>query len=88
MSLVGPRPWPPAMVDAQVGRGIDYRQHVPAGWTGPAQVSKGKGLSYEELDLEYVDRCSRSSGPALVWYDLGILRQTVATMLRREGLRF
>ena len=88
MSLVGPRPWPPAMVEAQVARGVDYRLHVPAGWTGPAQVSKGKNLSYEELDLEYVDRCRQSSGPALAWYDLGILRRTVATMLRREGLRF
>src|SRR5262249_4106733 len=86
MSLVGPRPWPPAMVEAQVARGVDYRLHVPAGWTGPAQVSKGKNLSYEELDLEYVDRGSRSSGPALARYDLGILRRTVATMLRREGL--
>jgi len=88
MSLVGPRPWPPAMVAAQVERGVDYRLHVPAGWTGPAQVSKGKGLSYEQLDLEYVGRCRRSSGRALAWYDLGILRRTVATLARGEGLRF
>jgi lipopolysaccharide/colanic/teichoic acid biosynthesis glycosyltransferase len=88
MSLVGPRPWPPAMVDAQVARGVDYRLHVAAGWTGPAQVSKGLDVSFEQLDLEYVDRCRRSSGAALARYDLRILCRTLATMLRGEGLRF
>ena len=88
MSLVGPRPWPPAMVAAQVARGVDYRLHVPAGWTGPAQVSKGDDVSFEQLDLAYVDRCRHSSGAALARYDAGILFQTVATLRRGEGLRF
>jgi len=88
MSLVGPRPWPPAMVEGQRARGVDYRLHVPAGWTGPAQVAKGLDVSFEQLDLEYVDRCRRSSGPALARYDVGILYRTLATLLRREGLRF
>ncbi len=88
MSLVGPRPWPPAMVEAQVARGVDYRQHVTAGWTGPAQVSKGMGASYEELDLAYVERCERSSGASLARYDLGVLRRTIGTLRRGEGLRY
>jgi len=88
MSLVGPRPWPPAMVARQVERGVDYRLLVRAGWTGPAQVSKGKEVSFEELDLDYVERCSRSTGVQLLRYDLGILRRTVATLLRGEGLRY
>jgi lipopolysaccharide/colanic/teichoic acid biosynthesis glycosyltransferase len=41
MSLVGPRPWTPAMVETQVGSGFDYRNEFVAGWTGPAQVQKG-----------------------------------------------
>ena len=88
MSLVGPRPWPPAMVAAQVERGVDYRLRVRAGWTGPAQVSKGQDVSFERLDLEYVERCRRSTGLQLLRYDLGILRRTVATLLRGEGLRY
>ena len=88
MSLVDPRPWPPEMVARQVDRGVDYRLHVRAGWTGPAQVSKGKDVSFEELDLEYVERCRRSSGLQLLRYDLGILRRTVATLARGEGLRY
>ena len=88
MSLVGPRPWPPSMVAAQVEQGVDYRLRVRAGWTGPAQVSKGQGVSFEQLDVAYVERCEASSGAALLRYDVGILWQTVKTLLRGEGLDF
>ena len=88
MSLVGPRPWPPAMVAAQVERGLDYRLRVRAGWTGPAQVSKGQDVTFERLDLDYVERCRRSTGLQLLRYDLGILRRSVTTLLRGEGLRY
>lgn len=87
MSLVGPRPWPPSLVARQVERGVEYRLHVQAGWTGQAQVAKGTDASFETLDLEYVERCRSSTGLALLRYDLAILRRTVATLLRGEGLR-
>jgi hypothetical protein len=62
---------------------------VAAGWTGPAQVSKGRDdVMFEHLDLEYVERLATEPGWRLVRRDLGILRRTVATMLRREGLRY
>ena len=88
MSLVGPRPWPPSLVARQVERSVDYRLHVRAGWTGNAQVAKGTDASFEVLDFEYIERCRNSSGLALLRYDLSILRQTVATLLRGEGLRY
>jgi lipopolysaccharide/colanic/teichoic acid biosynthesis glycosyltransferase len=40
ISLVGPRPWPPELVEAQVAEGRDYRNRIVAGLTGPAQVTK------------------------------------------------
>jgi lipopolysaccharide/colanic/teichoic acid biosynthesis glycosyltransferase len=89
MSLVGPRPWPPAMVRDQLAVGLDYRQQVRAGWTGPAQVTKGRERrSYAELDLEYVQACRLWSPARLVRYDLRILVQTAGVLLRGEGLRF
>lgn len=88
MSLVGPRPWPTSLVSRQVERGIDYRLRVRAGWTGQAQVAKGTDASFEALDLEYVELCRTSSGMALLRHDLGLLRRTVATLLRGEGLRY
>ena len=88
MSLVGPRPWPASLVSRQLERGVDYRLLVRAGWTGQAQVAKGTNASFEALDLEYVERCRSSSAVGLLRYDLGILRRTVATLLRGEGLRY
>jgi lipopolysaccharide/colanic/teichoic acid biosynthesis glycosyltransferase len=88
ISLVGPRPWPPEMVERQVAEGRDYRNHVLAGLTGTAQVTKGSGRAFEDLDLEYVERSRSLGGWALVRYDLQILRQTVGVMARGEGLNY
>jgi lipopolysaccharide/colanic/teichoic acid biosynthesis glycosyltransferase len=88
ISLVGPRPWPPEMVERQVEEGKDYRNRVVAGLTGPAQVTKGSGRRYADFDLEYVER-SRSLGTwALLRYDLGILGQTIRVIARGEGLNY
>ena len=90
MSLVGPRPWPPSLAAAQLDQGLTYRNEVPAGWTGLAQVQKDlrESSGYAELDLAYVDACRRLSPLALARYDLGILWQTVKLMARGEGLRY
>ncbi|MFN8223174.1 MAG: sugar transferase [Gaiellales bacterium] len=90
MSLVGPRPWPPEMVETQVANGRDYRLQVMAGWTGPVQAAKGEAelSTYTDLDLEYVEACRALGGWALVKRDLSILRTTFRTMLRGEGLSF
>jgi lipopolysaccharide/colanic/teichoic acid biosynthesis glycosyltransferase len=87
ISLVGPRPWPPELVEPQVAGGKDYRLRQRAGWTGPAQVSKGGDPArYTDLDLEYVERCDRADAGELIRYDLGILARTLQTMLRGQGL--
>ena len=90
LSLVGPRPWPVPMVEKQVAEGYDYRMRITAGWTGPAQVQKDLGKKGEATarDLEYVQLCQRLGGLELLRYDLGILRQSIATMLRGRGLRY
>jgi lipopolysaccharide/colanic/teichoic acid biosynthesis glycosyltransferase len=87
ISLVGPRPWPPSMVEEQVAGGDDYRLRIVAGLTGPAQVTKGTGVeSYAALDRAYVEACGRLGGGALVRHDLRILRQTLGVLARGEGL--
>ncbi len=90
LSLVGPRPWPPSMVQKQVEAGLDYRNLITAGWTGPAQVQKDvtEPAAYTDLDLAYVEASRSWSGPRLARYDLGILWKTVKLMARGEGLRF
>jgi lipopolysaccharide/colanic/teichoic acid biosynthesis glycosyltransferase len=89
MSLVGPRPWPPELVERQVAEGRDYRLRIFAGLTGPAQVTKGiEGTRYEELDLAYVDKCLTVNGWALVLHDLAVLVRTLRVLARGEGLNY
>jgi lipopolysaccharide/colanic/teichoic acid biosynthesis glycosyltransferase len=88
ISLVGPRPWPPELVAEQRAAGLTYRDELTAGLTGPAQVTKGSGQRYADLDLEYVARMRRLGSWALVRYDLEILVRTVRVIVRGEGLSY
>jgi lipopolysaccharide/colanic/teichoic acid biosynthesis glycosyltransferase len=88
ISLVGPRPWPPEMVRRQIAEGRDYRNRILAGLTGPAQVTKGEGIPYEDLDSGYLERSGSLSSWALVRYDLQILWRTVLVIARGEGLNY
>ena len=90
MSIVGPRPWPSPMVERQVAEGLRYRNEFIAGWTGPAQVTKGvtEPEGYAALDLEYVQACGASSGVRILARDLVILWQTLVVTAKGEGLRF
>jgi lipopolysaccharide/colanic/teichoic acid biosynthesis glycosyltransferase len=90
MSLVGPRPWPVAMVEEQGLRGLTYRNAVRAGWTGLAQLNKtsstGTLSRSEGLDLEYLDAC-RGLSPWNLWrYDWHILFRTMRMLLQGQGL--
>jgi lipopolysaccharide/colanic/teichoic acid biosynthesis glycosyltransferase len=88
ISLVGPRPWPPPLVEAQVAEGKAYRLQVMAGLTGPAQVTKGSDQLFADLDERYVEACRTLGRWALLRLDLGILRQTVGVLARGEGLNY
>jgi lipopolysaccharide/colanic/teichoic acid biosynthesis glycosyltransferase len=88
ISLVGPRPWPPPLVDRQVAEGKDYRLRIMAGLTGPAQVAKGGDQLFADLDQRYVDACRTLDGWTLVRLDLRILRQTLGVLARGEGLSY
>lgn len=90
MSLVGPRPWPISMVQEQVARGVTYRHLIMAGWTGPAQLQKGRPTpkNSEMLDLEYAAACRTWSAWRLWRYDLNILYQTARVMLQGQGLKY
>ena len=81
MSLVGPRPllveYLPRYSPEQA-----RRHEVRPGITGLAQVSGRNGVGWEDkfaLDVEYVDRRS-------LRLDLKILRRTVRSVLRRQGI--
>ena len=90
MSLVGPRPWPIPMVEAQRKNGLDYRDRVIAGWTGPVQIRKDSGTKDRDtdLDLAYADALGTLSPLRLLATDARILVETVRLLRRGQGLRF
>ena len=90
MSLVGPRPWPPPMVADQVAAGRTYRNEFVAGWTGPVQVQKGvaEPARYSELDIAYVEACRSSTFVRILRRDLGLLWETIRTLIRGQGLQY
>jgi lipopolysaccharide/colanic/teichoic acid biosynthesis glycosyltransferase len=88
LSLVGPRPWPPQLVEQQRAEGLTYRDEVPAGLTGLAQLTKGSDRLYADFDLQYVERLSTLGGWALLRYDLQILASTVRVIARGQGLSY
>jgi exopolysaccharide production protein ExoY len=88
ISLVGPRPWPPQLLAEQRAQGITYRDEVPAGLTGLAQVSKGSEQLYADLDVAYIERCRTLASWALVRYDLEILLRTIGVLARGQGLSY
>jgi lipopolysaccharide/colanic/teichoic acid biosynthesis glycosyltransferase len=76
------------MVARQVREGLTYRNEVAAGLTGPAQVTKGSGGRFADLDLEYVSSCRQLGGWKLVRLDLALLADTIRVMARGEGLNY
>jgi lipopolysaccharide/colanic/teichoic acid biosynthesis glycosyltransferase len=88
LSLVGPRPWPPHLVEQQRAEGLTYRDEVPAGLTGLAQLTKGSDRLYADFDLQYVARISTLGSWALLRYDLEILAGTVRVIARGQGLSY
>ena len=88
LSLVGPRPWPPQLVEQQRAEGLTYRDDVPAGLTGLAQLTKGSNRRYADLDLAYLEHVRTLGSWALVRYELGILARTVGVLARGEGLSY
>jgi lipopolysaccharide/colanic/teichoic acid biosynthesis glycosyltransferase len=88
LSLVGPRPWPPQLVEEQRAEGLTYRDEIPAGLTGLAQLTKGSNQRYADLDLTYLEQVRTLGSWALVRYELGILARTVGVLARGEGLSY
>jgi lipopolysaccharide/colanic/teichoic acid biosynthesis glycosyltransferase len=82
MSIVGPRPEIPELVE-QYPPEYHRRHDVKPGITGLAQVSGRADLSYDETmryDLEYVRSRSLAG-------DLRIILRTLAVVVSREGAR-
>lgn len=87
MSLVGPRPERPEMIEGKLDKNIpfyNFRHLVKPGVTGWAQVNYGYGYSEDDAltklqyDLYYVKNKS-------IWIDIKIILKTIKTVLTGMG---
>jgi lipopolysaccharide/colanic/teichoic acid biosynthesis glycosyltransferase len=88
MSLVGPRPKPPAEYKVEIESGHEFRAQLQAGLTGPAQVLKGTVRTAADsvrADQEYADLVRNGSQLQVLAYDARTLLKTVRVLFRATG---
>ncbi|MEA2452244.1 MAG: hypothetical protein QOG04_954 [Actinomycetota bacterium] len=86
MYLIGTRPWPIELYEAEMARGITRKRDLPAGLVGPVQSRKGSGDDGLELDLAYWDAFTTYPGWKLLLLDLRILLRSAKVQLEHKGL--
>jgi lipopolysaccharide/colanic/teichoic acid biosynthesis glycosyltransferase len=86
MYLIGTRPWPIELYEAEMARGITRKRDLPAGLVGPVQSRKGSGDDGLELDLAYWDAFTTYPGWKLLLLDLRILMRSAKVQLEHKGL--
>ncbi|HVF53626.1 MAG TPA: sugar transferase [Actinomycetota bacterium] len=88
MGLIGTRPYPIELYEAELARGITRKRDMPTGLIGPVQAHKGAtdGRSDVDLDLEYWEEYRTASGSRLLRIDLGIVARSLKVQLEHRGL--
>ena len=86
MALIGTRPWPLDIYEAELAHGITRKRDMPAGLIGPVQGAKGRGRSDVELDLEYWEAYKTYPWWRLLALDLRMVRDSLRTFFEHKGL--
>ena len=86
MGLIGTRPWPIELYEEEMAKGITRKRDMPAGLIGTVQASKGDGRDPLQLDLDYWEAYRTYPGWKLLLLDLSIIKESLKTQLRHEGL--
>jgi lipopolysaccharide/colanic/teichoic acid biosynthesis glycosyltransferase len=87
MFLIGTRPWPIDIYEAELARGITRKRDMPAGLIGPIQARKGDaGAGDVEIDLAYWDAYRNWSSWRLLKLDIEIILRSLKVMLEHKGL--
>jgi lipopolysaccharide/colanic/teichoic acid biosynthesis glycosyltransferase len=87
MSVVGPRPLAEHHYERDCAQGNVHRKLVKAGLVGPSQALKGTSrYGNPEAEYEYVDKCLKLSGPALLWFDLKLIGRSARVVAQAKGL--
>ncbi len=85
MFLIGTRPWPIELYEADLAKGRTLKRDMPAGLVGPVQSHKGHHVDVD-LDAEYWEAFRNLSAWRLLLLDLKILGQSLRVQLEHRGL--
>lgn len=85
MFLIGTRPWPIELYEADMAKGRTLKRDMPAGLVGPVQSHKGHQVD-GDLDEAYWEAFRTYSGWRLLSLDLRILAQSLRVQLEHRGL--
>lgn len=88
MGLVGTRPWPLNLYEAEMAKGITRKRDMPAGLVGPVQARKGDKSAPPqlELDIAYWEAYRTYPGWKLLLLDLRILMRSGKVQLEHKGI--
>ena len=88
MGLIGTRPWPLNLYEAELTKGITRKRDMPAGLVGPVQARKGDkdAPPQLELDMAYWEAYRTYPGWKLLLLDLRILLRSGKVQLEHKGL--
>lgn len=85
MFLIGTRPWPLELYEADLARGRTLKRDMPAGLIGPVQAHKGHKVE-ADLDAAYWKAFRTYSPWKLLLLDLKIIIQSLRVQLEHRGL--
>lgn len=86
MFLIGTRPWPVELYEADLARGRTLKRDMPAGLIGPVQAHKGREADPEALDAEYWEAFRTYSPWKLFLLDLKIVAGSLRVQLQHKGI--
>lgn len=85
MFLIGTRPWPLELYEADIAKGRTLKRDMPAGLIGPVQAAKGLPVEVD-LDDEYWEAFRTLSPWQLFRLDLKIIRDSLRVQLEHKGI--
>lgn len=86
MFLVGTRPYPLELYEAELARGITRKRDMPAGLVGPVQAHKGTEVDELALDASYWEAFRDLSAWRLLLLDIRLVVRSLRVQLEHRGL--
>ncbi len=86
IGLVGTRPYPVELYEAELASGITRKRDMPSGLVGPVQSRKGTTMDPLSLDADYWEACQRLPTWRLAALDARILARSMRVLLQHKGL--